>query len=68
MAEARADLEAYELAKYGHPCGICGYAICECPIFRVHDENHLRHPKQVRPRLLAAYYVATVCDDLVGYI
>jgi len=30
--------------KYGHPCGICGYAICECPIFRVHDENHPRHP------------------------
>lgn len=64
----RADLEASELAKYGHPCGMCGFAICECPLFRLGDREHPSHPRQVYRRMLAEHFDATARDDLVGYL
>lgn len=63
----RQESEARELAKYGHPCQICGFAICECPLFRICDRDNPRHPFQVRRKFLEAYYLSAFLDDLIGY-
>ncbi len=55
----RLKAEQNERNLWGHECKLCGFWICECPVYRLADGGWHERMRRAAPKLLAWMDVTT---------